>query len=115
MLYDARMNFSRTEIPAMGLRSRAWDDDTLVDWVAGHRYPLQGAAERFNVGSAYRFDAARTASPVAVPGRRRGCVTANGCDAAPGAGNRRAPCHVPVGRPYQPIAMSRYCGLVWEM
>lgn len=52
------MNFCRTEMPATRLRSLVWDGDTLVDWVGGHRYPLQGPAERFNVGSAYRFNAA---------------------------------------------------------
>src|SRR5450432_304672 len=52
------MNFSRAEIPATSLRSLAWDGDTLVDWVAGRRYPLHGPSEEFNVGSGYRFDAA---------------------------------------------------------
>jgi hypothetical protein len=52
------MNFSRTEIPATELRSLCWDADTLVDWVGGRRYPLQGLAEEFNVGSGYRFNAA---------------------------------------------------------
>jgi hypothetical protein len=53
-----RMNFSRVEIPATRLRSLAWDGDTLVDWVAGGRYPLEGPAQEFNVGYRYRFDAA---------------------------------------------------------
>jgi hypothetical protein len=50
------MNFSRREIAAAELASLAWDGDTLVDWVAGRRYPLEGPDEDFNVGSPYRFD-----------------------------------------------------------
>jgi len=52
------MDFSRAELSATGLRSLAWDGDTLVDWVAGRRYPLRGPSEEMNVGSSYRFDAA---------------------------------------------------------
>jgi hypothetical protein len=52
------MNFSRVDLPAAGVRSLAWDGDTLVDWVAGGRYPLAGPAEQLNVGHGYRFDAA---------------------------------------------------------
>jgi hypothetical protein len=60
------VNFSRNEMPAMGLRSLAWDGNTLVDWIAGRRYPLQGPSETFHVGSAYRFDATVGLGPLGV-------------------------------------------------
>jgi hypothetical protein len=52
------MNFTRIDFPASQLRSLAWDGDTLVDWVGGARYRLDGTCEKLNVGYAFRFDAA---------------------------------------------------------
>lgn len=52
------MRFRRLEIPTARLRSLAWDGDSLVDWIGGHRYPLGSPAERFHVGDTYRFNMA---------------------------------------------------------
>jgi len=56
--YGSRMDFHRGELSASGLLSLVWDGDTLVDWVGGRRYPLEGPSEEFNVGCRYRFDSA---------------------------------------------------------
>src|SRR4029077_1864931 len=42
----------------LGLRSLAWWGDDLVDWLGGQRVALDGAVQRFGVGSTYRFDSA---------------------------------------------------------
>jgi hypothetical protein len=46
------------EIAVENLRSLAWWGDDLVDWLGGQRVTLAGEAQRFGVGSTYRFDAA---------------------------------------------------------
>jgi hypothetical protein len=60
------MPVSRTNLAASRLRSLAWDGDTLVDWVGGARYRLDGTCEELNVGYAYRFDAAAGLGPWGV-------------------------------------------------
>lgn len=48
-------------IPAPGVRSLAWENDSLVDWVAGgRRYSLAGEIAESRVYYAYSFDAAAT-------------------------------------------------------
>lgn len=52
------MRPTETRIPAKGVRSLAWDDDALVDWVGGgQRYRLQGEMLPQLVRYAYGFDA----------------------------------------------------------
>ena len=63
----------RFELVATGVRSLAWEERALVDWVAGGaRHRLDGASERAGVNYAYRFDAAVTVGAWAVLHERLG-------------------------------------------
>ena len=45
------------QIPAKGVKSLAWHDNTLVDWAGGWIYfPVDGSSERLGVHYGYRFD-----------------------------------------------------------
>lgn len=53
------MNYTKISITAENVKSLCWEEDNLVDWVAGgHRYCLDGAIKRRNIYYAYRFDSA---------------------------------------------------------
>ena len=53
------LDFEQLVLDVPGVRSLTWDDDTLVDWVAGGtRIRLDGSVQRARVNFAYRFDGA---------------------------------------------------------
>jgi hypothetical protein len=54
------MNYTEILIEQAVAQSLAWDGDTLVDWVSGHRISLDGFVERRGVWFPYRFDSSLT-------------------------------------------------------
>src|SRR5690349_4418590 len=55
------MQFEQHKIDAKGVKSLRWQDDFLIDWVAGGIiYHLDGKVQPRRVNYAYRFDAAVT-------------------------------------------------------
>ena len=67
-----RVHADRSVIANARHRSLAFDGDSLVDWITGHRYRLDGRREQFGVGVVWRFDAAVGSGAVHVVHERFG-------------------------------------------
>jgi hypothetical protein len=83
-----RVHADRRVIADAPHRSLAFDGESLVDWITGHRYRFDGRREQFGVGVGWRFDAVVGSGAVHVVHERFGTKGSlrrgNGVLASPG-------------------------------